>query len=161
MRNLSRLPILALLGCSLGLAAPWQPLAPADEGFRCQLPPGQLKNSKSAHARQWFFLAKGKYALQVASIAQPGTPSQVDFYQRQLLEKGHISLKGRKSITVNGHPALEVVGVIPPTVKAKVKVIVRIRLFATKDHIYSQSAFLTGTGYQKVADQFFGSFHLK
>lgn len=140
-------------------AAPWRSLAPKGERFSCQMPEGKLQESKNAHARQWLLVARGKYALQVASIAQAGSPSQVNFYLAEFLKNARVTETGRKPVTVNKISGLEVAGTLPPTAKARVTI--RVRVFASKDHIYHQAAFLSGGSSKPVADKFFQSFRLK
>ncbi len=159
MNKTLRLLVLALLLGAAALAAPWRLVAPKGEKFRCQMPAGKLQESKNAQARQWLFLERGQYVLQVASIAQAGSPSQVNFYVAEFLKSAKITETSRKPVKVNGISGLEVAGTLPPTAKAKVSI--RLRVFATKDHIYHQAAFLTGSGNKQVADKFFQSFLLK
>lgn len=159
MQKIPRILVLALFLGAVALAAPWRSVAPQGERFSCQMPSGKLQESKNAQARQWLYLEKGKYVLQVASIAQAGSPSQVNFYVNEFLKSARITETGRKPVTVNGKSGLEVAGTLPPTAKAKVSI--RVRVFATPDHIYHQAAFVTGAGNQQVADKFFQSFRLK
>lgn len=160
MYNHLRFLFVTLLFCTVAWAAPaWRAFAPAGEKFTCQVPPGKIQEVKNPAAHQWIILERGKYALQVASIAQGGSASQVNFYISKFLQSAKITETGRKDVKVNGLSGIEVVGSMAPGAKEKVGV--RMRVFSTKDHIYHLAAFVPTSGNKQLVEPFFNSFKLK
>lgn len=150
---------LALLLTAVAGAAPWQTLTPSGEKFACRMPPGKIKETKAAAAYHWLLLKKGEYALQVVSIAQGGSDSRVEFYLSTLLKASKIKESKRTPVKGKGFSGLEVSGTMPSQPKGKL--VVRIRVLASPDHLYSLSAFIPDEGNAKVIDPFFKSFKLK
>lgn len=157
--SLRSLFIALLLGTLAWSAPAWHAFSPAGEKFTCQVPPGKVQEVKNPAAHQWIILEPGKYAVQVASIGQGGSAAQVNFYVANFLKSAKVTETGRKPVKVNGLSGLEVNGSMTPSAKEKVSV--RMRVFATKDHIYHLAAFLPSAASSKSIEPFFGSFKLK